>query len=136
MNKSILIGRLTKDPELTYTNTGTAIARFSLAVDRQTKDKGADFINIVVFNKQAENCNKYLHKGQKTAIEGHIHTGSYDKDGRKVYTTEVVADRVEFIEWANDDNNNQATMNSGQATQSNEPSWMDSFSEAEDDIPF
>lgn len=101
MNQVILIGRLTRDPETRYTQDGMAIARFSLAVDRQTKgEKKADFINILVFGKQAENCEKYLAKGRKVAIEGRIQTGSYTKDdGTKVYTTDVVASRVEFIDW-------------------------------------
>ena len=101
MNQVVLIGRLTRDPEVRYTQDGMAIARFSLAVDRQTKgEKKADFINILVFGKQAENCEKYLAKGRKVAIEGRIQTGSYTKDdGTKVYTTDVVAGRVEFIDW-------------------------------------
>lgn len=101
MNQVILIGRLTRDPETRYTQEGMAIARFALAVDRQTKgEKKADFINILVFGKQAENCEKYLAKGRKVAIEGRIQTGSYTKDdGTKVYTTDVVASRVEFIDW-------------------------------------
>lgn len=101
MNQVVLIGRLTKDPEVRYTQDGMAIARFSLAVDRMTKgEKKADFINILVFGKQAENCEKYLAKGRKVAIEGRIQTGSYTKDdGTKVYTTDVVAGRVEFIDW-------------------------------------
>jgi single-strand DNA-binding protein len=101
MNQVVLIGRLTKAPETRYTQDGMAIARFSLAVDRQTKgEKKADFINILVFGKSAENCEKYLDKGRKVAIEGRIQTGSYTKDdGTKVYTTDVVANRVEFIDW-------------------------------------
>ncbi len=104
MNNVILIGRTTKDPEIRVSNSGLAVARFSVAIDRgkdkDGNDKGADFPNVVVFGKQAENCEKYLHKGLKVAIQGHIQTGSYEKDGKKVYTTDVVADRVEFIEWA------------------------------------
>ncbi len=101
MNQVVLIGRLTKDVEVRYTQDEMAIARFSIAVDRFAKgEKKADFINILVFGKQAENCEKYLAKGRKVAIEGRIQTGSYTKDdGTKVYTTDVVANRVEFIEW-------------------------------------
>lgn len=101
MNQVTLIGRLTRDPETRYTQDGMAIARFTLAVDRQTKgEKKADFINIIVFGKQAENVEKYLEKGRKVAIEGRIQTGSYTKDdGTKVYTTDVAAGRVEFIDW-------------------------------------
>jgi single-strand DNA-binding protein len=100
MNSVILIGRLTRKPELRYSNSGnqTAIGRFTLAVDRQKKDDGADFINIVVFGKQAENCERYLDKGRQVAVQGRIQTGSYKtQTGETRYTTEVVADRVEFL---------------------------------------
>lgn len=97
MNNVILTGRLTRDPETRYTSdTQMAVTRFSIAIDRG-KDKGADFPNIVVFGKQAENCEKYLKKGRLVGIQGRIQTGSYEKDGHKVYTTDVVADRVEFL---------------------------------------
>lgn len=104
MNSVILIGRLTKDPEIRYT-TGSqmAVATFSVAVDRPTRqgeEKKADFPRITVFGRQAENCEKYLSKGKKVAIEGRIQTGSYQKqNGETVYTTDVVANRVEFIDW-------------------------------------
>lgn len=103
MNQVILIGRLTKKPELRYSSTGnqTAVARFTLAVDRPyTKDKerSADFIGIVVFGKVAENCERYLDKGRQVAVHGRIQTGSFkDKDGNTRYTTDVVADQVEFL---------------------------------------
>ena len=104
MNNVILIGRLTRDPEVKYTGNNMAIARFSVAIDRgKDKDgnsRGADYPNVAVFGKQAENCEKYLAKGRLVAIQGHLQTGSYDdKDGKKVYTTDVVADRVKFLEW-------------------------------------
>lgn len=108
MNNVVLIGRLTRDPELRWSND-LAVARFSVAVDRNGKDKGTDFPNIVVFSKQAENCEKYLTKGRKVAIQGHIQTGNYEKDGRKIYTTDVVADRVEFLEWGEKKEVDQAT---------------------------
>ena len=102
MNKVILIGRLTRDPELRYTSSNVATCTFSLAVDRnftnQNGDREADFINIVVWRKQAENCKNYLTKGSQVAIEGRIQTRNYDdKDGKKVYVTEVVADNVQFL---------------------------------------
>ena len=101
MNKTILIGRLTKDAETRYTAEGTAIARFPLAVDRKYKSEGqpsADFINCVAFGKIAEFVEKYLKKGTKIALEGRIQTGSYEKDGQKVYTTDVIVEAVEFAE--------------------------------------
>lgn len=101
MNSVLLIGRLTKDPELRYTPTSNmAVTRFTLAVDRPkqgAEEKNADFIQIKVFGKQAENCEKYLAKGRQVAVQGHIYTGSYDKHGETVYTTEIVAERVEFL---------------------------------------
>ena len=104
LNKIILIGRLTKDPELRYTASGRAVARFTLAVDRgfknQDGEKQADFIPITVWRTQAENCAKYLVKGRLVAVAGRIQTGSYETpDGQRRYTTEVVADEVRFLEW-------------------------------------
>lgn len=99
MNSVVLIGRLTKDVDLRYSNNQTAVGRFSLAVDRHDKDKNCDFISCIAFGKSAENLEKYVKKGNKVAISGRIQTGSYtNKDGRQVYTTDVVAERVEFIE--------------------------------------
>lgn len=101
MNKVILIGRLTNDPDTRYASD-TTVARFSLAVDRRYKSDGqptADFPSIVAFNKTAEFVDKYFHKGMKIALEGRLQTGSYtNKDGVKVYTTDVIADQVEFAE--------------------------------------
>ena len=103
MNKVVLIGRLTKDPELRYTHSNVPTTTFSLAVNRNfTNQNGvreADFINIVVWRKQAETAKKYLSKGSLIAIEGRIQTRNYDgADGKKVYVTEVVADNFEFLE--------------------------------------
>lgn len=99
MNEVVLIGRTTKDIELRYTQSQTAVARFTLAVDRHDKDKGCDFISCIAWGKTAENMDKYVSKGNRVAVSGRIQTGSYtNKDGNKVYTTDVVAERVEFIE--------------------------------------
>ena len=103
MNKTILVGRLTKDPDVRYTQgqNATAVARFTLAVDRRYKTDGgqsADFISCVAFGKTAEFIEKYFHKGVKIALDGRIQTGSYEKDGVKHYTTDVVAESVEFAE--------------------------------------
>lgn len=104
MNKVILIGRLTKDPETRYSQgqSSTCISRYSLAVDRQFKRDGeqtADFLNCVSFGKQGEFAEKYLKKGTKIAVTGRLQTGSYtDKDGKKVYTTDVVVESHEFVE--------------------------------------
>lgn len=111
MNKAFLIGRLTRDPELRYSSSNAAIVNFSIAIDRQyTNNQGqreTDFINIVAFQKQAENVKKYLSKGSLVAIDGRIQTRNYeDKDGKKVYVTEVVADRVQFLESKGSSNSN------------------------------
>lgn len=103
MNKVILIGRLTRDPEMRYsTNNNTAVARYTLAVNRQFKQDGgqeADFLPCVAFGKTAEFTEKYLFKGMRVAIEGRIQTGSYtNQEGQKVYTTEIAVERQEFLE--------------------------------------
>ena len=101
MNKVILIGRLCSDPEVSITNGGLTIARYRLAVNRERRKDGeqdADFLNIVVFGKGAEFAQNFLHKGMKIAVEGHIQTGSYEKDGVKRYTTDIIAERQEFVE--------------------------------------
>ena len=112
MNSVQLIGRLTRDPEVRYTDGGTSVAKFSLAVERRFKQENgadADFINIVSFGKTAEFIEKYFHKGIKIALNGRIQTGSYtDKDGKKVYTTDIVAENVEFCESKGTSSNNEA----------------------------
>ncbi len=102
MNKTILIGNLSKDPELATTNGGVSVCRFTLAVQRRFQnadgERDADFINIVVWRGQAENCHKFLKKGSKCAVVGRIQISSYEaQDGTKRYVTEVVADEVEFV---------------------------------------
>lgn len=103
MNRAILIGRLTKDPELRYTPSGVATTSFTLAVDRpftnQNGDRETDFLPIVTWRKQAENCANYLSKGRLVAVEGRIQTRSYENsNGQRVYVTEVIADSVKFLE--------------------------------------
>ena len=107
MNKVILIGRLTKNPEIRYTTKNNPVASFTLAVNRdyinENGEREVDFINIVVWNKQAENCSKYINKGSQISIEGRIQTRSYeDKNGEKRYTTEVIADQVHFLDSKKD----------------------------------
>ena len=101
MNKVVLAGRLTKDPEVRYSQgeNATCIARYSLAVDRRGKEKETDFINCVCFGKTGEFAEKYLKKGMKIIVFGRIQTGSYkDKDGRTLYTTDVIVEEHEFCE--------------------------------------
>lgn len=103
MNKAILMGRLVRDPEIRKSKTSKGeemlVARYTLAIDRRGKDAGADFISCVVFGKGAEFAEKYLKKGTKIAVTGEIRTGSYqNKDGQKVYTTDVIIEEQEFAE--------------------------------------
>lgn len=123
INRIILVGRLTKDPELRYTPNGVAVANFTLAVNRpftnQQGDREADFINIVVWRRQAENAANFLKKGSLAGVDGRLQTRSYDNnEGRRVYVTEVMAESVQFLEpkgsgggsgqggYGNQDNNN------------------------------
>ncbi|MDU4889795.1 MAG: single-stranded DNA-binding protein [Clostridium sp.] len=105
MNKVVLIGRLTKDPELKFTPIGTAVTTFTLAVERRFKNEGqpqADFIPIVVWGKTGENVANYKKKGALLSVAGRIEIRSYEaKDGSKRYVTEVVADEVSFLDWEN-----------------------------------
>ena len=103
LNRVILIGRLTQDPELRYTDSGTAVASFTLAVDRmrtnQSGERETDFINIVVWQKQAELCAQYLHKGRLAAVDGRLQIRSYEnREGQKVRVAEVVAQSVRFLD--------------------------------------
>lgn len=103
MNSVVLIGRLTKDPEVRMTSGQLVVATFSIAIDRPVRaggQKQTDFPRITVFGRQAENCERFLAKGRLVGVQGRLQTGSYqNKDGVTVYTTNVVADRVEFLEW-------------------------------------
>ena len=111
MNQVIVMGRVTKDLELRNTQNGMATIKFSIAIDRgrdkEGNSRGADFLNIIAFGKTAESVAKFTGKGLRVAVIGRIQTGSYDdKEGRKVYTTDIVADRVKFIDWKEKDNQN------------------------------
>lgn len=131
MNSVVLIGRLTRDPEIRYTaGTQMAVATFAVAIDRPVKaggEKQADFPRVIVFGKQAENCERYLTKGRLVGVHGRIQTGNYQtKDGVTVYTTDVVAGRVEFLEW-------------GERKESNndiKDEYPDNFQAIDEDVPF
>lgn len=129
MNSVFLIGRLTRDPEVRYiASSQTAVATFTVAVDRpvyQGEEKKADFLRITVFGKQAENCEKYLAKGRLVAIEGRLQTGSYqNKDGVTVYTTDVIANKVQFLQWGDQRQGEQQEMR------------PDNFEAVNEDVPF
>ena len=133
MNKVILMGRLTRDPEIRYSNN-IAIGRYAIAVDRRHQQEGsqqtADFINVVTFGKAAEFAEKYLKKGTKVLVTGRIQTGSYtNKDGQKVFTTDVVAEDQEFCEKKTD--GNTAQRNEGPTD-----GFMNIPDGIEDDLPF
>ena len=102
MNKVILIGRLTKDPELSYLQSGTAVAKFTLAVNRRKREgheQEADFIPIVTWQKQAENCANFIGKGSLVAVEGRLQVRTYDdKEGQRRWATEVIAENVRFLD--------------------------------------
>ena len=134
MNKVILMGRLTKDPDMRGEGTNL-VARYSLAVDRRFKDNDGnyltDFINIVVFGKGAEFAEKYLKKGTKVVVTGRIQTGSYtNKDGQKVYTTDVIAEDQEFAE-----SKSSGTQQENE-TVSKDDDFMNFTPEQKDDMPF
>ena len=106
MNKTMLLGRVTKDIELKFGKDGMAIAKFSVAVNRMKKGE-TDFINCIAFGKTAETIANYIKKGSQIGIEGHIQTGSYtNKDGHKVYTTDVIVDRFDFVGGGNNNTTN------------------------------
>ena len=140
MNNVILIGRLTRDPELRYTTSQMAVATFTLAIDRPTKadrEKETDFPRIKAFGKTAENCEKYLAKGRMVAVQGSLQTGSYeDKDGKRVYTTEVIANRVEFLEWGDRPQSNAPASNGAQTNSFSADDVPDNFQALDEDVPF
>lgn len=143
MNRVILVGRLTRDPEIRYsqvTNGSTVIARYSLAVDRKFKQEGqpnADFINCIAFGKLGEFAEKYLHKGTKIAVVGRIQTGSYtNKDGQKVYTTDVVVEEQEFAESKNASGSNNGGGNAGPVQNNSGGDFMNIPDEIESELPF
>jgi single-strand DNA-binding protein len=122
LNRVILIGRLTKDPELRYTPSGVAVTTFTLAVDRpftnQQKEREADFIPIVTWRQLAETCANYLRKGRLAAVEGRMQVRNYDNnEGRRVYVTEVIADNVRFLESPNSGGGNREEGMSGSQDQ-------------------
>lgn len=116
INRVVLVGRLTKDPELRYTPSGVPMARFTVAVNRtfsnQSGEREADFIGCIAWRKQAENLANFMRKGSLIGVEGRIQTGSYEgQDGKRVYTTDVVADSVQFLEPRGGANPSQGMQN-------------------------
>ncbi|EGQ4414401.1 single-stranded DNA-binding protein [Staphylococcus pseudintermedius] len=144
INRVVLVGRLTKDPEFRTTQSGVEVATFTLAVNRNYKNKNgeqqADFINCIVFRKQAENVNNYLNKGNLAGVDGRLQSRSYEnQEGRRIFVTEVICDSVQFLESKNNNqSNNQSQQQRGQApaqdnlfTNANNPIDID-----DEDLPF
>lgn len=163
LNRVILIGRLTRDPELRYTPAGVAVTQFTIAVDRPFSssqgEREADFIPVVTWRQLAETCANYLRKGRLTAVEGRIQVRNYENnEGKRVYVTEVIADNVRFLESNRDsspredgyDNSGASSYNAGGGNNSNRPAQtprtntnVDPFKDdgrpidiSEDDLPF
>ncbi|MET3683841.1 single-strand DNA-binding protein [Alkalibacillus flavidus] len=159
LNRTVLVGRLTKDPELRYTANGVAVANFTLAVNRpfsnQQGEREADFINCVIWRKQAENLASYMGKGSMVGVDGRIQTRSFDnQEGKRIFMTEVVAESVQFLESRNSNQgkqggqpgntSNQTQQNQGgfQPQQESQSSGQEPFDNAEpvdlsdDDLPF
>ena len=135
MNVTVLIGRLTKDVELRFAaGSGTAVARFTLAVNRQFKKDEADFISCIAFGKTGETIAQYITKGQQLAIKGHIQTGSFEaQDGTRRYTTDVIVDSFDFINGNSNSNNQQSRED---ANENLNNSLMEEMGGDDGDIPF
>lgn len=142
INRVVLVGRLTKDPEFRTTPNGVNVATFTLAVNRTftnaNGEREADFINVVVFRKQADNVNNYLSKGQLAGVDGRIQSRSYEnQEGRRIFVTEVVADSVQFLEPKNNNQqNNQPQQQRGQVPAGNNPFGNNNADVDDDDLPF
>ncbi|HDU2627851.1 single-stranded DNA-binding protein [Staphylococcus pseudintermedius] len=142
INRVVLVGRLTKDPEFRTTQSGVEVATFTLAVNRNYKNKNgeqqADFINCIVFRKQAENVNNYLSKGNLAGVDGRLQSRSYEnQEGRRIFVTEVICDSVQFLESKNNNQSNnqqqrgQAPAQDNPFTNANNPIDID-----DEDLPF
>lgn len=139
MNSVILIGRLTKDPELRYiASNEKAVATFSIAVDRPfSKEKTADFFRIVVFGKVAENCATYLAKGRLVGVQGRLQNNNYETaSGEKRYTTEIIADKIEFLEWGDKQQPKRDFPDMPSDAAGFIPEGFQALDEDDDDIPF
>ena len=143
LNRVVLVGRLTKDPELRYTPSGVAVATFTLAVNRtfqnQSGEREADFINCVVWRKQAENAAKFLSKGQLAGVDGRVQTRHYEgQDGKRVYVTEIVAESVQYLESKKNTNGGSSPLPPEPPEQSNN-NMFDNATPVDiqdDDLPF
>lgn len=141
MNKVILIGRLTREPSIRYAagNDGTAVARYTLAVDRKYNrdQQSADFLNCVAFGKAAEFAEKYLHKGTKIAVTGRLQTGKYtNKDGVITYTTDIIVEETEFAESKKNSQDSDSSSDGSRAGEDVGDGFMQIPDDIDDDLPF
>jgi len=152
INRVVLVGRLTRDPELRYTPNGAAVANFTLAINRnftnQQGERDADFIQIIVWRKPAENVANYLKKGSLCGVDGRLQTRSYDRDGRRIYVTEVISESVQFLDSRNGSNldstqNRSDAGNLPSSSNSSGQDYDDPFADgsnpidiSDDDFPF
>jgi single-strand DNA-binding protein len=139
MNNVSLVGRLTRDPEVRYTDGGSSVAKFSIAVDRHFKKEGqpdADFPNCVAFGKTAEFIEKYFRKGQRIGLIGRIQTGSYEKEGTKIYTTDVIIENVEFVESKANENSQAQTGRRPEPSAAQGDGFINIPDGLEDELPF
>lgn len=134
MNRVILIGNLTRDPEPGTTQSGISYCRFTVAVTRRmSRDNQTDFINVVAWRGLADNCVKYINKGSKVAVSGSLQTGSYEKDGQKRYTTDVMADEVEFLPSSN---RNYDSSDVTSVEPPTKPAHISEMQPVDEDLPF
>jgi single-strand DNA-binding protein len=144
MNLVVLTGRLVRDPELKYGQSGMAFCRFTLAVNRMKKDDPADFIGCTAFGKTAELIGEYLRKGNNTGVQGRIQTRTYEVNGEKRYGTDVIVDRIEFLEsrssgansFESESNSKPKTTNSYNQPKHTEPKQSGVVEEEDDEFPF
>lgn len=137
VNNVVLVGRLTKDVELKYTQSGMAVAKFILAVNRQFKKDGqpdADFIACTAFSKTAENLANFMRKGSQIGVIGNIQTGSYDKDGTRVYTTDVICNNIQFLESRQEQQGGQQQQQYQAPQQQQKPQYQQPMND--EDLPF
>ena len=127
MNKTFSMGRLTDEPKIFETSTGKKFARFTMALDRMKE--GADFPSFIAWEQKADFAEKYMHKGMRFLVEGHIQTGSYERDGQKVYTTDIVVEKAEFADAKKDGTE-------GQPTENPSDGFMNIPEGVEDEMPF
>lgn len=133
MNLTVSIGNMTDDPRITELSEGRKTATFNLALNRIKE--GADFPRFVAWDKRAEVIEKYCHKGSKVSVTGHIHTDSYEKDGRKIYTTDVVVDRIEFLD-RKPKTEEESDGSEGQPTENLSDNWMNIPAGIDEEMPF